>query len=76
MCLYHWYVYMLGDSHAQSQLMNHTWKDSQKSKRKTKTPRITDKGWNSQKELSGPVEKKKKKKILVSSYNALSRFTL
>ena len=32
-------------------------KDSQKFK-KTKTPRVTDEGWNFQKQLSGPVEKK------------------
>ena len=25
----------------------------------TKTPRVTDEGWNSQKQLSGPVEKKR-----------------
>ena len=38
------------------------WKDSQKIKikKKTKTPRITDEGWNSQKRLSDPVEKKMK----------------
>ena len=40
-------------------------KDSQKikikKKKKTKTPRITDEGWNSQKQLSDPVEKKMKK---------------
>ena len=37
-------------------------KDSQKIKikKKTKTPRITDEGWNSQKQLSDPVEKKMK----------------
>ena len=36
--------------------------DSQKikKKKKTKTPRITDEGWNSQKRLSDPVEKKMK----------------
>ena len=36
--------------------------DSQKIeiKKKTKTPRITDEGWNSQKQLSNPVEKKMK----------------
>ena len=36
--------------------------DSQKIKikKKTKTPRITDEGWNSQKRLSDPVEKKMK----------------
>ena len=31
-----------------------------KKKKKTKTPRITDEGWNSQKRLSDPVEKKMK----------------
>ena len=31
-----------------------------KIKKKTKTPRITDEGWNSQKRLSDPVEKKMK----------------
>ena len=31
-----------------------------KIKKKTKTPRITDEGWNSQKQLSDPVEKKMK----------------
>ena len=37
-------------------------KDSQKIKikKKTKTPRITDEEWNSQKRLSDPVEKKMK----------------
>ena len=37
-------------------------KDSQKIKikKKIKTPRITDEGWNSQKRLSDPVEKKMK----------------
>ena len=47
-------------------------KDSQKIKikKKTKTPRNTDEGWNSQKRLSDPVEKKmkegkrRKKKLL------------
>ena len=29
-------------------------------KEKTKTPRITDEGWNSQKRLSDPVERKMK----------------
>ena len=37
-------------------------KDSQKIKNKiknmTKIPRVTDKGWNSQKQLSGTMEKK------------------
>ena len=35
----------------------------------TKTPRVTDEGWNSQKQLSGPVEKKERqerKKISVT----------
>ena len=38
--------------------------DSQKIKikKKTKTPRITDEGWNSQKRLSDPVEKMKEGK--------------
>ena len=32
-------------------------------KKKTKIPRVTDEGWNFQKQLlSGPVEKKKKEK--------------
>ena len=40
----------------------HDLHDSQKIKikKKTKTPRITDEGWNSQKRLSDPVEKKMK----------------
>ena len=44
---------------------------------KTKTPRITDEGWNFQKQLSDPVEKKMKerKKTPVSSSKALSRFS-
>ena len=61
-------------------------KDSQKIKikKKTKTPRITDEGWNSQKQLSDPVEKKmkederkekKKEKTPVSSSKALFRFS-
>ena len=39
------------------------YKDSQKTriKKKTKTPRITDEGWNSQKQLPDPVDKKMKK---------------
>ena len=42
--------------------LSHTTKDSQKIKikKKTTTPRITDEGWNSQKRLSDPVEKKMK----------------
>ena len=39
-------------------------KDSQKIKKNTNIPRITDEGWNSKKHLTGPVEKKK---TLVSS---------
>ena len=31
-------------------------KDSQKDQKNTKTPRVTDEGWISQKQLSGPVE--------------------
>ena len=52
-------------------------KDSQNIKKKTKTkiPRITDEGWNSQKQLSDPVEKKKKEKTPVSSSKALFRFS-
>ena len=50
-------------------------KDSQKIKKKTKTPRVTDKGWNSQNQLSGSVEKKKEEKTLVSSSKALTRFS-
>ena len=56
-------------------------KDSQKIKikKKTKTPRIVDEGWNSQKQLSDPVEKKmkegkKEEKTPVSSSKALFRF--
>ena len=37
-----------------------TWK--REGPRKTKILRVTDKGWNSQKELSGPVEKKKSRR--------------
>ena len=42
--------------------LSNMYKDSQKIKikKKTKTPRITDEGWNSQKRLSDPVEKKMK----------------
>ena len=40
--------------------------DSQKIKKRTKIPRVTDKGVNSQKQLSGPVEQKKKEETLVS----------
>ena len=36
--------------------------DQNKIKKKTKTPRITDEGWNSQKQLSDPVEKKMKER--------------
>ena len=36
-------------------------KDSQKINKKTKTTKITE-GWNSQKQLSGPVEKKRRKR--------------
>ena len=54
------YVYIY-DMHA---------KDSQKIKKKTKIPRVTNEGWNSQKQLSGPVEQKKKEKTPVSSSKA------
>ena len=45
-------------------LSRNTFKDSQKIKieEETKTPMITDEGWNSQKQLSDPVEKKMKEK--------------
>ena len=52
--------------------------DSQKIKikKKTKTPRITDEGWNSQKRLSDPVEKmkegKRRKKRLLHLHLKLS----
>ena len=41
---------------------------------KTTIPRVTDEGWNSQKQLSGPVEKKMKEKHPgpVSSSKAIS----
>ena len=55
------------------------YKDSQKIKikKKTKTPRITDEGWNSQKQLSDLVEKKMKegkrrKKRLLYLHSKLS----
>ena len=50
-------------------------KDSQniKIKKKEKIPRVSDEGWNSQKQLSGPVEQKKKEKTPVSSSQALTR---
>ena len=50
----------------------HGFKDLQKIRKKIKTPRLTDEGWNSQKQ-SGPVEQKKKEKTLVSSSKALPR---
>ena len=40
-------------------------------KKKVKNPRVTDEGWNSQKQLSGPVEQEKKEKTPVSSSKAL-----
>ena len=39
-----------------------------------KTSRITDERWYYQKQLSGPVEQKKKEKTPVSSSKALTRF--
>ena len=61
-------------------MMKAVYKDSQKLKinKKTKIPMVTDEGRNSQKQLSGPVEKKKKEKeekTPVSSSKALSRFS-
>ena len=50
-------------------------KNSQRIKKKTKIPRVTDEGWNSQKQLSGPVEQKKKEKTPVFSFKALARFS-
>ena len=49
-------------------------KDLQKMN-KTKIPRVTDEGCNSQKQLSGLVEQKKKEKPFVSSFKALTRFS-
>ena len=37
-------------------------KDSQKIKKWTKIPRVNDEGWNSQKQLSGPVKKKRSRR--------------
>ena len=45
---------------------------------KTMIPRVTDEGWNSQKQLSGPcsgAERERKEKTPVSSSKALSRFS-
>ena len=36
-------------------------KDSQTIKKKAKIPRVIDEGWNSQKQLSGPVEKRNRR---------------
>ena len=36
--------------------------DQDKDEEKTKTPRITNEGWNPQKQLSDPVEKKMKER--------------
>ena len=36
----------------------------QKIKKKTKIPRVTDDEWNFQKQLSGPMEKKRRRKLL------------
>ena len=40
----------------------HTEPRIHKKARSRKIPRVTDEGWNSQKQLSGPVEQKKKEK--------------
>ena len=47
--------------------------DSQKIDKKTRILRVTDEGWNSQKQLSGPVEKKRNRRKLlhVSSFKGL-----
>ena len=52
---------------------------SQKIKKKTKVPRFTDEGWNSQKQLSGPVEKRREEDdegenfcIIIQSYTNLA----
>ena len=49
-------------------------KDSQKIKKKTNISRVTDERWNSQKQLSGLVEKKEEK-TLISSSKVLTRFS-
>ena len=49
-------------------------KDSQKIKRFPGSLMIE--GWSSQKQLSGPVERKKKEKTPVSSSKALIRFNI
>ena len=60
--------------------------DSQKIKKKTKTPRITDEGWNSRngcltqwsrrcKKMKGGEKDERKEKTHVSSSKALFRFT-
>ena len=38
-------------------------------------PWVNDEGWNSQKQMSAPFEKKEKEKTLVSSSKALTRFS-
>ena len=58
--------------HLVNMYMSQGAKDSQKIKKKTRTPRVADKGWNSQKQLAGPVEKeeeeeKEKSCILIQS---------
>ena len=54
-------------------------KDSQKIKKKTNTSGVNDEGWNSQKQLSGPVEqekkRRKKRKTPEFSSKTLSRFS-
>ena len=42
---------------------------------KAKIPGVTDDGWNSHKQLSGPVKQKKKEKTPLSSSKVLSRFS-
>ena len=50
-------------------------KDLQKIKKKTKIPRVIDEGWNSQKQPSGQVEKKRRRKLLYPPSITLTRFS-
>ena len=47
-------------------------RNSQKIKKKTKNLRVTDEGWNYQKQLSGPVEKRSRKRKLLYPHPKLS----
>ena len=44
-------------------------------KNNSKIPRFSDEGWHSQKQPSGPVEKKKEKPFFVSSSKAPAKFS-